>query len=260
MSAKEIQFIKIKNKDWIENQKFAGKVLSEAHTIIKTMIDDKVPKLSLRDLEQAAIEHIEKNNCTPTFLNYKGFPGAICASVNKQIVHGIPTDYVLKEGDVVKIDFGATFKGAITDAARTHIFGEPHSVKHVEMIDLCRKSLYNAINELEVGKRVGVIGNTIYNTVKDSEFTLITKYGGHGISDEVHAQPFVANKASKDEGVRLVDGMVLAIEPMLIMGRSSQTKTASDKWTVYSEDIGCHFEDSVLIQDEGITILTKTEF
>jgi len=255
----ENQFIVLKDDKWLERQRYAGSVVAKCLYQARQMIEQKTPNLSLKDIEHECVKIIKDKDCYPTFLNYKGFPGAICASVNKQLVHGIPSNYKLKNGDIVKIDIGATFEGAIGDAAITVIYGDPILSKHTEMIEVCKKSLYLAISSIEVGKRLGIIGETIDKYVKSSGFKLIASYGGHGISyNTPHAQPFVSNRANKDSGVRIQPGMSITIEPMVTIG-SDKTKVERDGWTVTTKDVSSHFEHSLFIREDSVEILTKLE-
>jgi methionyl aminopeptidase len=210
-------------------------------------------KISLKDIEKSSLDILKSMDCTPTFHNYKGFPGAVCLSVNKDLVHGIPSDYILQNGDVVTLDLGATFEGAIADAAFTCIYGEPKDPKHMEMLTLCQSALNAGINAVAVGKRLGVIGSNIFKTARDKGFGIVDEYGGHGINyNQPHAPPFVSNKSRDNEGPIIQNWMNFAIEPMLIMGGSNKTKIAADGWTVFGNDIGCHFEHSICIDGEGI--------
>lgn len=253
----EEAFIVLHGHEWLEHQRIAGKAASTALKAAKKLIEDKTSNLSLKDIEQECLRIIQESNCTPTFLNYKGFPGAVCASVNKQLVHGIPSTYKLKEGDVVKIDLGATYQGAIADCATTAIYGEPIKKEHLEVISTCRKALDNAISSISVGKRLGSIGAAIHHTVKSTRFKLITNYGGHGISkNKPHSSPFVSNRASSFEGVRFQPGMTLAIEPMVVVG-DNRTRVMSDGWTVVTDDVGAHFEKTIFIHQDKVEIITE---
>jgi len=255
----DTQFVRLKDKQWLSRQKWAGQTVAECLKYCKSKIEQS-PGISLKELEAACVDIMEVHECHPTFLNYKGFPGAICTSVNKQLVHGIPTDYKIKEGDVVSVDMGATFEGAIADAALTAICGKAKDWQHERLLKTCQEALHNAIDSIKVGKRIGCIGSAIHNYVKSSGFKLITHYGGHGIDyNKPHAQPFVANKANKDDGVVIQPGMAIAIEPMVVMGLSSKTKTLNDGWTVVAGGIGSHFEHSVFIGEDKVHVITRWE-
>lgn len=254
------ELVTLKDSRWLKYQKHAGICVSKILTSCENVIKEKTPNLSLIDLENIALEIMKSMDCTPTFLNYRNsFPSAICTSVNKNVVHGIVTEYILQDGDVVSVDLGATFNGAIADAARTFIYGEANSKEIYRMIDTCKNALQAGIDAISIGKRIGAIGNAIHKYTKDSGFKLITRYGGHGISwNKPHDSPFVANRASINDGIRIKPGLAIAIEPMLILGSSDSTKVLEDGWTVEAEGISCHFEDSVFIEnDNKIHVLTR---
>ena len=245
------ELIILKDELWLSRQKIAGKAVSESlQNFAKNLKEGYA--VSLKDIEAWCLQILKDNNCTPTFLNYKGFPGAVCLSVNENLVHGIPTDYVLQDGDVVTLDLGATFEGAIADAAFTCIYGQPKDKKHVQMLTLCQDALMAGIDAFEIGNRIGAIGAAIYKKANGHGFGIVDDYGGHGINyNQPHALPFIANKSFPDTGVRIQKGMSIAIEPMLIMGGSNKTKILSDKWTIAGKDVGCHFEHSVTIDLDG---------
>lgn len=249
--------ITLKDDVWLENQRHAGKCVSRILGACKDMIEANLT-LSLKDLENKALEIMEDMDCTPTFKGYRGFPSAICTSVNTQVVHGIVTDYVLKDGDIISVDLGATYKGAIADAASTFVYGEAKSQRILDMIAACNNALYAGIDAARVGNRLGAIGSAIHKSVKDTGFALIVDYGGHGINFETpHAPPFVANKASPTSGPRIQSGLAIAIEPMLILSRDSKTRVdENDGWTVWANDLACHFEHSIFVGENKTEILT----
>jgi methionyl aminopeptidase len=253
-------FFTLKNQDWLDKQRIAGKTVAKCLNHLEQRVKEKT-SLTMRQLSLEAEQIILDSKCTATFKGYKGFPEACCISVNKELVHGIPKDYVLKEGDVVSFDLGATYEGAIADAAITCIYGEPKNKKHVELVAATENALMKAINAIAVGKRLGVIGYIISRSAKGDGFNLIEQYGGHGISTDEngngipHAQPFVANKAQSNEGVRFYEGMVLAIEPMLIIG-DTKTYVTEDNWTVCGMGISAHYEHTVFIHKDQVEIIT----
>ncbi len=253
------EIVTLKGSDWLPRQKRAGRCVSEVLRLCGEAISSKTPNLSLRDLEQIAIDQINRSGCLPTFLGYRGFPSAICTSVNKHLVHGIVTDYILQEGDVVSVDLGATFEGAIADAAATFVYGEAPTKEISRMIETCREALRVGIEAVKVGNCIGAIGNSIHKFTKDSGFGLITKYGGHGIDyNTPHASPFVANRAEKTHGVRIRPGLAIAIEPMLVNSNDTQTIVLDDKWTVVATAVSCHFEHSVFVESEdAIHVITE---
>lgn len=249
----------LKDELWLKRQKYAGRCVA---TILKEcgkLIKNNTPNLSLKDLEQLTYLYTKSMDCTPTFLNYKGFPGAACISVNKQLVHGIPTNYILQDGDIVSVDLGATFEGAIADAARTWIYGTPKSPEHVRLLKIGREALDNGVKAVKVGNRLGEIGYAIHNTVKNSGFNSVISYGGHHLDyGKAHAETFIPNKAEKNFGNRIQNGESMAIEPMIVMGENS-TSVLDDGWTVITPGFGCHFENSVTVFNDEVHIITEIQ-
>ncbi len=252
-------FVRLKNQDWLDKQRKAGKVVAETLALLEREVQNKT-KLSLLELNNLAEDYIYSHNCTPTFKNYKGFPTGVCISVNKQLVHGIPSDYRLQEGDVVSFDLGATYEGAIGDSALTCIYGQPQSERHVKLIKATEESLIKGIESIQIGKRIGCIGNAIFNFLK-KDYGVITQYGGHGIDmseDGIgipHAAPFIANKSNVDEGIHIQPGLVIAIEPMAVIG-DTKTHVDKDGWTVWGAGISAHFEHSVYVHEDRVEIIT----
>ncbi len=247
--------IKLKNQDWLEKQRRAGKIAARTLLALQSYVENKAT-YSLLELNSIAEEFIESHGGSCTFKGYKGFPAGVCISVNKELVHGIPKDYKLQEGDLVSFDLGVTIEGAIADTAITCIFGQPKSERHVRLVKATETALMKGIEAVAVGKRLGSIGNAIYRYAKGEDFGIINNYGGHGLDwDTPHASPFVANKGELDEGLRIQPGLAIAIEPMLVIG-STKTRTALDGWTVMTDDIGAHFEHSIFVHDDHVEIIT----
>jgi methionyl aminopeptidase len=252
------EFVKLKGDDWLKRLRIAGKCVSSVMTLLDLLVKEKTTN-SLIELNDYAEKEILKQGCTPTFKNYKGFPAAVCMSVNKQLVHGIPADYKLQEGDLISFDFGATYEGAIADSAITCIYGNPKSKDHISLIAATNGALYAGIEAVKVGNRIGSIGNAVYKFSKSKGFNVIENYGGHGIDENSpHAPPFVPNRSNSNEGVRIQPGLTIAIEPMLVPHNSSiKTKTSSDGWTIYTEEIGAHFEHTIFVHEDKIEIITE---
>ncbi len=248
-------FFTLKGQDWLEKQRVAGAVVAKCLKHLEQRVKEKT-NLTTKELSLEAEQIILDNKCTPTFKGYKGFPEAVCISVNKELVHGIPKDNKLEEGDVVSFDLGATFEGAIADSAITCIYGEPKSSRHQELILATEQALLEGIRAVKVGDRLGVIGNAISKYAKSKGFGLVTLYGGHGLTWNVpHDQPFVANKSDPNMGPRIHPGLTIAIEPMLTLG-SPETKIMPDNWTVMTSDIGSHFEHSIYVNEDHVEIVT----
>lgn len=257
------ELITLKNKDWLDKQLYAGecasKVLNECNKALSNS------NVSLRNLEEVALNIINEYKCTPTFKNYRGFPSSICTSVNKQLVHGIVTDYKLEDGDLITVDVGVTFEGVIADTARTWIYKSPKDKKHEALIKAGKDVLDLAIKSVEVGKRLGIVGFTISNYIKKFNFGLITEYGGHGLDyNKPHADPYISNRSKEDEGARIVSGLTFAIEPMLTTGwdlsnQEVKTSVADDNWTVTTKYLSCHFEDTVTVFEDKIYRITNAD-
>jgi methionyl aminopeptidase len=252
--------VRLHDQNWLDRQRKAGQVVAKTLGLLETLVKEKTAK-SLLELDQIAEEFILQNDCTPTFKNYQGngskpFPNSVCISVNKQLVHGVATDYKLQDGDLVSFDLGATFEGAIGDAAVTCIFGEPKEKRHQQLVDDCKESLDRAIAAVAVGKRIGVIGNAISKFAQGKGYGIITNYGGHGIMENTpHAAPFVCNKASPNEGVVMQSGLSIAIEPQLTLGGTT-TWVAEDGWTVNCESLSAHFEHTLFLHPDRVEIIT----
>lgn len=247
------ELVTLKDKDWLRRQVYAGRVVARIHKEIFAMMKSMASDVSLPSISELAESIIRKNNCTPTFLNYRGFPNPICTSLNKEIVHGFSSrDIKLQQGDVLKVDLGATFEGAIVDCAVTYIYGKIKNEKILKMLVSCQGALHDAIQVFEPGRRMGEVSKAIWDRSKKDGFGVITMFGGHGIDyNQLHASPFVANKAGALEGLTIQPGMSIAIEPMFVLGNNTNTKTLFDKWTVVTRDIGCHFEHSVTLDEDG---------
>ncbi|MCK9567827.1 type I methionyl aminopeptidase [Candidatus Pacearchaeota archaeon] len=247
------EIIVLKDKDWIGRQKIAGRVVGKAHQEIYAMFKGMASNLTLSKLNSMVDDLIRQNNCTPTFLNYRGFPSSICASLNTELVHGMGSRNIqLKDGDVLKVDIGATFEGAIGDCAVTYIYGKPKNPEILRLLISCQDALYDAIALVEPGRRIGEIGRAIFDRSKSDGFGVVIEFGGHGIEhNKLHADPFVPNKSSVNDGVTMQPGMSIAIEPMFVLGKNVKTKTLTDKWTVITHDIGCHFEHTITLDEDG---------
>lgn len=247
--------VRLKDKNWLEKQRVAGRIAAETLLLLEGFVKGKTFH-SMIALNEVAEHYITKNGGTPTFKGYKGFPAGVCISINKELVHGIPKDTVLDEGDIVSFDLGVTYQGAIADTAITCIFGEPKHERHVRMVKATEDALMEGIKAIQVGKRLGVIGDAISRHAKVTGFNIINNYGGHGLDWDIpHAPPFVENKSVVDKGIRIQPGLAIAIEPMLVLG-STTTTTLSDGWTVVTPDLGAHFEHSVYVHEDHVEIIT----
>lgn len=251
-----IQLIDLKDGDWLAKLRVAGKIVAQTLNILENLVKERSP-LSLLEMSQLAEDFILQNSALPTFKGYKGFPEAVCISVNKELVHGIPkADVYLKEGDVVSFDLGATFEGAIADAAITCVYGEADP-QHLKLIQATQECLQKSIDAVKVGKRLGVIGQAIYTHARNQGLSVVEDYGGHGIGDKPHMHPFVANKARPNEGIRMATGLTIAIEPMLLLRGPVKLNVLEDGWTVMGNGISAHQEHSIYLHPDGAEVLTQ---
>lgn len=249
--------IQLKNSAQIGVMKEAGRITGEALLLAGEAIKEGV---TTKYLDGIIRHHIEKCGAKPTFLGYGGFPGSACISINDQVIHGIPSaNVVLKEGDVVKIDVGATYKGFVGDSANTFGVGKI-SKEAQDLIDATRNSFYKGAEQFKEGNRIGDIGAAIQKYCEDRGYGVIRKYVGHGVGRELHEDPNVPNYGTPGRGPRLVKGMTIAIEPMISMG-TYQVKELRDGWTVVTLDgsITAHYEHSVALTEDGIVYLTRVD-
>lgn len=249
--------IKLKNKDQLEIMKIAGRITGEALYLAGQAVKEGVSTLALDKLVRA---HIEKSGARPSFLGYGGFPASACISVNEQVIHGIPSDKViLKEGDIVKIDVGAYYKGFHGDAARTFAVGNV-SDEAKKLMEVTKQCFYDAAAQATVGNRLGDIGHAVQSRAELNGLSVVRKYVGHGIGHDLHEEPEVRNYGNAGMGARLYAGMVLAIEPMINVG-TFNVKELPDKWTVVTADgkLSAHYENTVAITEDGPILLTDVE-
>jgi methionyl aminopeptidase len=248
--------VNLKNQDWLDKQRVAGKVVAGALLLLENEIKQGTNS-TLIELNSLAETYIQDHGCSCTFKNYKSFPSGVCISVGKQLVHGVPTNYRLQDGDKVSFDLGATYKKAIADSAITCIFGQPKSKQQLELIKDTEEALMRGIQAIEVGKHLGCIGNAIDKYAKNKGHGCITQYGGHGLDWDIpHAAPFVANRAELNEGIRIQPNLTIAVEPMLTSG-STKTWTDQDGWTVWCEaEIVSHWEHTIYIHEDYVEIIT----
>jgi len=246
--------ITIKSKSEIEKMRIAGKITGDALKLIEKHIR---PGVTTAELDKIAFDFIKKQGATPSFLNYNGFPGSICASPNSQVVHGIPSkNVVLKEGDIISIDMGAYIGGYHSDAARTFPVGKI-SPEAQRLIDVTRESFFEGIKYATHGAKLGDVSAAIQEYVENNGYSVVRDLVGHGIGKNLHEDPSVPNYGTKGKGVRLAQGMVLAIEPMVNEGRYDVV-VLDDDWTVETEDgsLSAHYENTVVITKGECEILT----
>ncbi|MCS7206976.1 MAG: type I methionyl aminopeptidase [Dehalococcoidia bacterium] len=215
------------------------------------------PGMRTRDLDALAAQMIRQAGAQPAFLGYRGFPAVICVSLNEEIVHGIPGDRIIREGDLVKIDAGAIVDGMYADAARSFPVGKVHPRVHA-LIEVTRTALEVGIRQARPGAHIGDIGSAIQRYVESRGYAVVREYVGHGIGRALHEDPAVPNYGQPGEGPLLVPGMAIAIEPMVNMG-TYLTRVQEDGWTVVTADgtLSAHFEDTVIITATGCEVITR---
>lgn len=234
--------------------KNAGKILAIVLTEIIKLVK---PGITTLELDKKAEDLILSYGAKPAFKGYDGFPNTICASVNDTIVHGLPSNYILKEGDIIGIDSGVIYKGYYSDMAITLPVGEV-SFEAKRLIDVTKKSLRLGIKKAKIGNTVGDIGNTIQRFIEDQGFGLVKDLCGHGIGKELHEDPKIPNYGRRGTKEKLVEGMVICIEPMVTMG-SYKIKKSSDGYGYVTSDgsLSAHFEHTIAITKNGPVILTE---
>jgi len=227
--------------------KIGAEFLQECYEYIK-------PGMIKYELEELALTFCEKHKVRPSFYKYRGFPNLLCVSVNEEVVHGGPSDYVLKSGDLISIDFGIEKDGYYSDAAFTKCVGKDSNL----LVDTTEESLYLAIEKAVPENRIHDISSAIYNHAVRNGFDVIRAYVGHATGLALHEKPAIPNYVSLGINWKLRPGMVIAIEPMLVSG-TYEVKTLSDNWTVVTQDgrLSAHFEHSVAIMPDGPRILSK---
>ncbi len=247
--------IRLKNESQLTLMRDAGRITGEAILAAGEIIK---PGITTAEIDRVIRNHIEKNGAYPTFLGYGGFPASACVSVNDEVIHGIPsTKRVLAEGDIVKIDVGANYRGYNGDSARTFAVGTVSSEAE-RLIRVTEESFYKAVEAITEGARVGDIGNAVETHAKAHGFSVVRRYVGHGVGSELHEDPEVPNFGRPGRGVRLIKGMTIAIEPMINIGGYDVIEM-SDGWTVKTRDgsLSAHYEHTVAITDHGPELLTK---
>lgn len=249
--------IEVKNESELQKMREAGKVTA---AVLRLMTEMVKPGISTLELDQAAEKTIRSFGATPLFLGYYGFPGSICASVNEEVVHGIPKkDRILKSGDIISIDTGARLDGFCSDAAITLGVGKV-SDEAQRLMDVTKKSLYKAIGQVKPGNRLGDVQHAVETFAISQGMGVVRDYCGHGIGRNMHEEPSIPNFGKPGTGPLLEKGMVLAIEPMLTAG-TFRVRELDDGWTVVTRDgsYAAHFEHTVAVTANGSEIFTAFE-
>lgn len=244
-----------KSRDEIKRMRHAGHIVALVHQKIKEVVE---PGISTKELDNIAMKIIKENRAIPTFLGYSGFPASICTSINEQIVHGIPSeDVILKEGDIIAIDVGATYGGLVGDSAWSYAVGKI-SPEVEKLMKVTEESLYAGIEQMKPGNVLDDISKAIEAVANREGFGIVRQYGGHGVGHEMHEDPFLFNYSVGDNTL-IKSNMAIAIEPMLNLGCDDVVVSQEDGWTVSTKDgkPSAHFEHTVIATDDGPLITTK---
>ncbi|MGI8577016.1 MAG: type I methionyl aminopeptidase [Nocardioidaceae bacterium] len=250
--------IEIKSPEQIAVMREAGLVVAETLELLRAAV---APGITTKELDTLAQRHIRERGAVPNFLGYHGFPATICTSVNDEVVHGIPGDRILAAGDVISIDCGAIVDGWHGDAAITVPVGGVGS-ELVELMRVCEESLWRGLAAASLGGRVSDISHAIEEYVRShGDYGIVEDYVGHGIGSAMHMAPGVPNYGRPGKGPKLVQGMALAVEPMITIGGSIETEVLDDDWTVITADgsWSAHFEHSFTLTPQGTLILTALD-
>ena len=244
----------VKTPQEIDFMKEAGKIVALTHLEMQRCLE---PGISTRELDAIADKFIIDLDAIPSFKEYNGFRGSICTSVNDEVVHGIPGERILNEGDLISIDIGAKYGGFHGDSAWTYPVGNIDE-KRQELLEVTEQSLWIGLSEAKPGARLSNISHAIQTYVEANGLSIVREYVGHGIGQELHEEPMIPHYGPPNKGPILQPGMVLAVEPMVNAG-SRYVKTLMDNWTVVTVDGKCsaHFEHTIAITDKGYEVLTR---
>lgn len=246
--------IKIKTDQEVSLMRKAGEITRQTLELLEKSV---MPGVTTKQLDEIAYNFIKKSGATPSFLNYGGFPATICASVNDEVVHGIPNDRVLQEGDIISIDVGAKYKGYNGDSARTFAVGKI-SEERQKLIDVTKQSFFEGIKGIKAGCSVGDISSQVQRYVEKHGFSVVRDLVGHGVGKELHEDPMVPNFGFAGLGPKLRANTIIAIEPMVNAGKPQVVVDKQNGWTVSTRDgsDSAHYENTVLITENGVEILT----
>ena len=244
----------LKHADEIEKARASNRIVAEVLSVLREKVK---PGLTTMELDKIAESITEKRGAKPAFKGYRGYPFSLCTSVNEEVVHGMPSNRVLMEGDIIGLDFGVYYQGLYGDSAVTLPVGRVDD-QATRLMQVTEQSLYMAINQACAGNRLGDISATVQETAESSGYSVVRDFVGHGIGNSLHEDPQIPNFGKKGRGIELKRGMILAIEPMINAGKY-RVKILSDGWTVVTADgsLSAHFEHSVAITDNGPEILSK---
>lgn len=249
--------IYLKTKEEIELLRESNMLVAKTHGEVAKWIKPGVTTLKL---DEIAEEFIRDHGGVPAFLNYQGFPNSLCTSVNDQVVHGIPNNKPLEDGDIVSVDCGTLLNGYYGDSAYTYCVGEvDEEIK--KLLQVTRESLYKGIEQAVEGKRIGDIGYAVQSFCEDNGFSVVREMVGHGVGKNLHESPEVPNYGRRGNGVKLKEGMVIAIEPMINLGKRHIVQEA-DGWTIRTRDrkVSAHFEHTIAVGKNEADILSSFKF
>lgn len=247
--------IEIKTKQELEKMKVAGRIVGEILAKLSEIIK---PGITTKEIDSFSEKYIRSLKMKPAFLGYNGFPATACVSVNDEVVHGIPNaSRVLKEGDIVSVDMGVIYEGYYGDAAKTYAVGNISDTAE-KLLKITELSLQKGIERILPGNRLGDISYAVQNTAESAGFSVVRDFVGHGIGRKMHEEPQIPNFGKANTGVKLLPGMVLAVEPMINIG-GYEVGILDDGWTVVTRDgsLSAHFEHTIAITEDGHEILTK---
>ena len=245
--------ITIKSKREIELLRIAGNIVYKTHQYLKPFVKEGI---TTKELDRLAEDFIISQGANPSFKGYEGFPATLCTSINSEVVHGIPGDRKLKNGDIISIDIGACYKGYHGDSAWTYAVGDVDDEKKY-LMEHTEKSLFIGLDQIKPGARIGDIGAAIEEYANKHNLGVVRELCGHGVGTNVHEDPDVPNYGQKNTGPKLREGMVIAVEPMLTLG-SPRIYIYDNDWTIDTEDgrPSAHFEHTVAVTADGYQILT----
>jgi methionyl aminopeptidase len=244
----------LKLPDEIEKARTSNRIVAE---VLNRLREKVKPGVRTKELDKLAAEIAEKRGAKPAFKGYNGYPFALCVSVNEVVVHGMPSDRILEEGDIIGLDFGVYYQGFFGDAAITLPLGKV-TEKALRLMRVTEESLYAGIAQAKAGNRLGDISAAVQDTVETAGYSIVRDFVGHGIGKSLHEEPQIPNFGNKGRGIELKSGMLLAIEPMVNEG-NYKVQILPDGWTVVTKDgsLSAHFEHSIAITDNGPEILSK---
>jgi methionyl aminopeptidase len=248
-------FTRVKTRAEIAAMRESGRMLASVLALLRKQL---TPGMTTKDLADIAARELKVLGGEAPFLGYQGFPDVICISVNEEVVHGIPSaDKIVKDGDIVSLDFGVKYQGMITDSAVSEIAGQQVASRDAKLIEVTERSMMAGVGAVRDGVRTGDIGAAVEAVLKGGNYGIVRDLVGHGVGHELHEDPNVPNYGRANTGERLLKGMTIAIEPMATLG-SERVYVARDGWTIQTQDgsRAAHFEHTVLITEDGAEIIT----